>query len=109
VDRFYALFNPFFSIDVGDGFDIGAGGRSLALLFLLFVPAVLGKLVGAGVPVVRRRADRDRIFAGAPTPSGKMVSYFLRDPDERDRGGRSGIAVYRTRFHTEGEVIDHEE
>jgi Kef-type K+ transport system membrane component KefB len=60
----YALFTPFFFIDVGYSFDISVAGRSLALGLLLFLPAVLGKLLGAGTPVMRSFGPQAGVLLG---------------------------------------------
>jgi Kef-type K+ transport system membrane component KefB len=60
----YALFTPFFFIDVGYAFDIRLAGQSLALGLLLFFPAVLGKFFGAGGPVIRSSGTEAGVLLG---------------------------------------------
>jgi Kef-type K+ transport system membrane component KefB len=49
----HGLLAPFFFIDVGFDLNTSEIGTSLTLGLLLFVPAVLGKLLGVGLPVAR--------------------------------------------------------
>ncbi|MBI1357358.1 MAG: cation:proton antiporter [Acidobacteria bacterium] len=47
----YALFTPFFFINIGYGFDPTVFGSAATLGLFVFVAAVLGKVLGVGAPV----------------------------------------------------------
>jgi len=60
----YALLTPFFFIDVGYAFEPSSMPQSLLLGLVLFVPAVVGKLLGAGAPVARAFGARSGVLLG---------------------------------------------
>ncbi|VAX05196.1 hypothetical protein MNBD_GAMMA26-2102 [hydrothermal vent metagenome] len=61
---FYELFTPFFFINIGLQVDPAALLESLGLGLLLFVVAVLGKLIGAGGPALLTLSRRDAALLG---------------------------------------------
>ena len=61
---FYELFTPFFFINIGLQVDPAALLESLGLGLLLFVVAVLGKLIGAGAPALLSLNRRDAVLLG---------------------------------------------
>ncbi|MEZ5361586.1 MAG: cation:proton antiporter [Bryobacterales bacterium] len=50
----YALFTPFFFLNIGFGFDPRALGSAAGVGVVLYVAAVVGKFFGAGFPLVFR-------------------------------------------------------
>lgn len=60
----YAFFSPFFFIHIGFSLDVAKLTDSLSLGLLLALPAALGKLLGAGLPVVRRAGLRNAAILG---------------------------------------------
>lgn len=60
----YALLTPFFFIDVGYALDTVVLGTSLGLGLLLFLPAVLGKLLGVGLPTAKMLGPRAGLLLG---------------------------------------------
>ncbi|MGD8860684.1 MAG: cation:proton antiporter [Myxococcales bacterium] len=60
----HALLTPFFFFDVGYALDPGAIGDAALLGLLLFVPAVLGKLLGVGLPVLAGHGPRAAAIMG---------------------------------------------
>ncbi len=61
----YALLTPFFFIDVGYALETSSMTQSLVLGLFLFVPAVVGKVLGVGVPVARAFGARAGVLLGA--------------------------------------------
>ena len=64
MEPLYAFFTPFFFIDIGFALDPGALGSSLLLGLVLFVPAVLGKVVGSGLPILKASGLRSGLLLG---------------------------------------------
>jgi Kef-type K+ transport system membrane component KefB len=60
----HALFTPFFFVDIGYALDPLVMGDSILLGLLLFVPALLGKVFGAGAPVARGSGWREGLVMG---------------------------------------------
>jgi Kef-type K+ transport system membrane component KefB len=79
----YALFTPFFFIDVGYALDVGVAGQSLPLGLLLFLPAVLGKFFGAGGPVIRSFGTEAGILLGVSMiPRAEIALLVARTGNE---------------------------
>lgn len=60
----YELLTPFFFIDVGFAFDTRLITESLLLGLVLFVPAIVGKLFGVGLPVTHKLGARAGVLLG---------------------------------------------
>jgi len=64
IDPLYAFLTPFFFIEIGYVLDPAILGSSAVLGVVLFVPAVVGKVVGAGLPVLGGSGLRSGILLG---------------------------------------------
>jgi Kef-type K+ transport system membrane component KefB len=60
----HALLTPFFFIDIGFSLDVGSIAQSAVLGLILLLPAVLGKLLGVGLPVASGFGLRAGVLLG---------------------------------------------
>jgi Kef-type K+ transport system membrane component KefB len=63
-EAIYALFVPFFFINIGYRFDPRALGSAASLGMALFAAAVAGKFVGAGAPLLFREGVKGATILG---------------------------------------------
>ncbi|MCB1152776.1 cation:proton antiporter [bacterium] len=69
----HAMFTPFFFINIGFGLELSALSASLGVGALLIVPAVLGKMVGAGGPIVGRGMRQALIMGVSMIPRAEIA------------------------------------
>lgn len=79
LEPIYGFFTPFFFIDIGYALDLSVLGSSALLGTLLFVPAVLGKVLGTGLPALHSTGRRGALILGVSmVPRAEIALVIAR-------------------------------
>lgn len=76
--QLFALFSPFFFIAIGLALDPAFLGQSLTFVLILCIAAILGKVVGAGLPAALMKSPREGWLIGfSMTPRAEIFLIVM--------------------------------